>query len=194
MNTDMLMTFAILAVATLFFITEWLRADLVALMVLVAVVVAGLISPTEAISGFSNSAVVTIWSIYILSAGLARTGVSTLLGKQIVRYSQRSERRLITILMSSTAFISAIMNINGAAAMFLPVTIDIARRTKRSASRLLMPMAYGALLGGMLVLFGTASNLVVNGIIREAGLPSLQFSLLPLLDWSCWLWCCCICT
>jgi di/tricarboxylate transporter len=175
MNSDMILTFAILAVATLLFVTEWLRADLVALMVLVAVVVAGLISPTEAISGFSNTAVVTIWSIYILSAGLARTGVSTLLGKQIVRYSQRSEQRLITILMSSTAFISAIMNINGAAAMFLPVTIDIARRTKRSASRLLMPMAYGALIGGMLVLFGTASNLVVNGIIREAGLPSLQF-------------------
>jgi di/tricarboxylate transporter len=175
MNTDMLVTFAILAVATLFFITEWLRADVVALLVLVAAVVGGLVTPQEAIAGFGNSAVVTIWAVYILSAGLARTGVATMLGKQVVRLSGKSEKGLITVLTTSTALATSVMNINGAAAMFLPITIDIARRTRRAASRLLIPMAYGALLGGMLVLFGTSSNLVVSGYLRDAGLPSLEF-------------------
>lgn len=175
MNTDMVVTFAILTAATLFFITEWLRADVVALLVLVAAVVSGLVTPGEAIAGFGNSAVVTIWAVYILSAGLARTGVATMLGRQVVRLSGKSEKGLISVLITSTALVTSVMNINGAAAMFLPVTIDIARRTKRAASRLLMPMAYGALLGGMLVLFGTSSNLVVSGYLRDAGLPPLEF-------------------
>ncbi|HET59959.1 MAG TPA: SLC13 family permease [Chloroflexi bacterium] len=175
MNTDILLTFAILAAATLFFITEWLRADVVALMVLVAVVVSGLVTPQDAIAGFGNSAVVTIWAVYILSAGLARTGVATMLGRQVVRLSGKSEKGLMSVLIVSTALVTSVMNINGAAAMFLPVTINIARRTKRAASRLLMPMAYGALLGGMLVLFGTSSNLVVSGYLYEAGLPPLEF-------------------
>jgi di/tricarboxylate transporter len=175
MNTDILVTFAILAVATLFFITEWLRADVVAMVVLVAVVVSGLVTTGEAIAGFGNSAVVTIWAVYILSAGLARTGVATLLGRQVVRLSGKSEKGLMSVLITSTAFVTSVMNINGAAAMFLPITIDIARRTRRAASRLLMPMAYGALLGGMLVLFGTSSNLVVSGYLRDAGLPPLEF-------------------
>jgi len=175
MNTDILLTFAILAAATLFFITEWLRADVVALMVLVAMVVSGLVTPQDAIAGFGNSAVVTIWAVYILSAGLARTGVATMLGRQVVRLSGKSEKGLMSVLIVSTALVTSVMNINGAAAMFLPVTINIARRTRRAASRLLMPMAYGALLGGMLVLFGTSSNLVVSGYLYEAGLPPLEF-------------------
>jgi di/tricarboxylate transporter len=90
-----------------------------------------------------------------------------------MRVAGETERRLLTVLMSSAALLSAFMNNIGVAAMFLPVTIDIARRTKRVTSRLLIPMAYGSLLGGMLVLFGTSSNLVVSGLVENTGLPPL---------------------
>jgi di/tricarboxylate transporter len=173
MNYEIALTLGILLIAIIFFVTEWLRADLVALLVLITLVITGLVTPNESISGFSNPAVVTIWAVFILSAGLARTGVASKLGDQVMRVAGSGENRLLSVLMTSTAVLSAFMNNIGVAAMFLPVTIDIARRTKQAASRLLMPMAYGSLLGGMIVLIGTASNLVVSDFLREAGMQPL---------------------
>ena len=173
MSLDIAVTFAILGIAIVLFVTEILRADLVGLLVLVALVVLGLVSPEEGIAGFANPAVVTIWAVFILSEGLARTGVASALGNQVLRLAGKGEGRLLAVLMSSTSGLSAIMNNVGVAAMFLPVTMDIARRTKTAASRLLLPMAYGSLLGGMLTLIGTSSNLVVSDFLREAGLQPL---------------------
>lgn len=173
MTLDIALTFGVLLLAIIFFISEILRPDLVALIVLVLMVVFGLVSPGDALAGFSNPAVVAIWAMFILSSGLARTGVASFLGTLVMRVAGETERRLLTVLMSSAALLSAFMNNIGVAAMFLPVTIDIARRTKRVASRLLIPMAYGSLLGGMLVLFGTSSNLVVSGFVENTGLPPL---------------------
>jgi di/tricarboxylate transporter len=181
MTYEIALTFGILFIAIILFVTEVLRADLVALLVLVILVIVQLITPLEAISGFANPAVVTIWAVFILSAGLARTGVATFIGNQVLRLAGNNEKRLLSILMTSTAILSGFMNNIGVAAMFLPVTMDIARRTKQAASRLLMPMAYGTLLGGMLVLIGTASNLVVNDFLRESGVSSLGlFDFTPL--------------
>ncbi|CAN5621983.1 hypothetical protein BH23GEM9_BH23GEM9_26840 [soil metagenome] len=174
MTFEIALTLAILGVAIVLFVTEIIRADLVALLVLVTLVVVGLVTPEESISGFANPAVVTIWAVFILSAGLARTGVAGMLGTQLLRLAGSTERRLLGVLMTSTALLSGFMNNIGVAAMFLPITMDIARRTGRPASRLLMPMAYGSLLGGMLVLIGTASNLVVSEFLRGAGLPPLR--------------------
>lgn len=173
MTLEIALTFGVLLLAIIFFITEILRPDLVALIVLVLMVVFGLVSPVDALAGFSNPAVVAIWAMFILSSGLARTGVASYLGNLVMRVAGETERRLLTVLMSSAALLSAFMNNIGVAAMFLPVTIDIARRTKRVTSRLLIPMAYGSLLGGMLVLFGTSSNLVVSGLVENTGLPPL---------------------
>ncbi len=173
MTLEIALTFGVLLLAIIFFITEILRPDLVALIVLVLMVVFGLVSPVDALAGFSNPAVVAIWAMFILSSGLARTGVASYLGNLVMSVAGETERRLLTVLMSSAALLSAFMNNIGVAAMFLPVTIDIARRTKRVTSRLLIPMAYGSLLGGMLVLFGTSSNLVVSGLVENTGLPPL---------------------
>jgi di/tricarboxylate transporter len=173
MTFEIGLTFGILLVAIVLFVSEVLRPDLTALLILVGLTVSGLVTPTEAISGFSNPAVVTIWAVFILSAGLSRTGVAAVLGAQVLRLAGKKESRLVTVLMGSTALLSGFMNNIGVAAMFLPVTLDIARRTQRAVSRLLLPMAYGSLLGGMLVLIGTASNLVVSDFLREAGLPTL---------------------
>jgi di/tricarboxylate transporter len=173
LTLDIALTFGVLLMAIIFFISEILRPDLVALIVLVLMVVFGLVSPGDALAGFSNPAVVAIWAMFILSSGLARTGVASFLGNQVMRVAGETEKRLLTVLMSSAAILSAFMNNIGVAAMLLPVTIDIARRTKRVASRLLIPMAYGSLLGGMLLLLGTSSNLVVSGFVENTGLPPL---------------------
>lgn len=173
MTFEIALTLGILGLAIVLFVTEVIRADLVALLVLVTLVIVGLVEPEESIQGFANPAVVTIWAVFILSAGLARTGVASMLGAQVLRLSGSGENRLIAVLMSSTAVLSGFMNNIGVAAMFLPVTMDIARRTGRAASRLLLPMVYGSLLGGMLVLIGTASNLVVSDFLRAAGMRPL---------------------
>ncbi|MBN1428555.1 MAG: SLC13 family permease [Anaerolineae bacterium] len=169
MTNEIGLTFGILAVAVLLFVTEVVRVDLVALFVLATLALTGLVKPEQALAGFSNPAVVTVWAMFILSAGLTRTGVSNMIGKQVMRFARGGDGRLVSVLMTVTALLSAFMNNIGVAAMFLPITLQIARLTKRPASRLLMPMAYGSLLGGLILLIGTASNLLVRDALREAG-------------------------
>ena len=167
MTYEVTLTLGILLFAIILFVTELIRADLVALLILVLLVVSGLVSPEESIAGFANPAVVTIWAVFILSAGLARTGVAALLAEQVLKLGGKSENRLLAVIMSCTAVVSAFVVNVGVAAMFLPVVLDIARRTGRAASRLLLPMVYGTTVGGMIVLIGTSSNLVVVDFLRE---------------------------
>jgi di/tricarboxylate transporter len=180
MNLEIALTLGVLLFAVILFTTEIIRVDLVALIVLVALVLLGLVAPEQSISGFSNPAVVTTGAVFVLSAGLARTGVAAKLAEQLLRISGKGESRLLAVLMGSTAALSAFILNVGVVAMFLPVTLDIARRTGRSASRLLMPMVQGTTIGGMMVLIGTASNLVVVEFFREAGLrPPGLFDFTP---------------
>jgi di/tricarboxylate transporter len=174
MPLEILILSIILLIAIILFATGLIRMDLTALLVLVALALTGLVSPAQALSGFSNSAVVVIWAMFILSAGLARTGVSSLIGAQLLKFAGKSEGRLIATLMTASALLSAVMNNVGVAAMFLPITLEIARRTKRPASRLLLPMAYGSLLGGLILLIGTATNLIVRDAMIEANLTPLS--------------------
>ncbi|MBK9164440.1 MAG: SLC13 family permease [Acidobacteria bacterium] len=174
MSFEIALVFGILAVAIILFMTELVRIDLVGLGVLVALALTGLVTSDQAIAGFSNPAVITVWAMYILSAGLARTGVSRVLGNQLMRFARGGEGKLISVLMTVTALLSSFMNNIGVAAMFLPITMDIAHQTKRHASRLLLPMAYGSLLGGLILLIGTPSNLLVRDALREAGLRPLE--------------------
>ena len=170
MTFEIALTLGILFFAIVLFVTEFLRADLVALLILVILVIAGLVTPLESISGFSNPAVVTTWAVFILSAGLARTGIAARLAEYVMRLAGKGESRLLAVLMGSTASVSAFVINIGVVAIFLPVTLDIARRTGRAASRLLLPMVFGTTIGGMTVLIGTASNLVVVDFLREAGM------------------------
>ncbi len=174
MTFEIALVFGILVVAIVLFLTEAVRIDLVGLGVLVALALTGLVTSEQAIAGFSNPAVITVWSMYILSAGLSRTGVSRMLGNQLMRFATGGEGKLISILMTITALLSSFMNNIGVAAMFLPITMDIARRSGRQASKLLLPMAYGSLLGGLILLIGTPSNLLVRDALREAGLPPIE--------------------
>lgn len=173
MTPDIVLVLVILAVAVFLFISEIVRMDLTALIVLVALFFAGLVEPAQALSGFSNPAVIAIGGMFVLSAGLTRTGVSSIIGAQVLRLARQGEARLVAVLMTVTALLSSFMNNAAVAAMFLPITLEIAKRTRQAPSRLLLPMAYGSLLGGLILLIGTSSNLVVRDVMRDAGYTPL---------------------
>lgn len=180
MTLEIGLVLAILAVALVLFITEAIRMDLVALLVLAALTLTRLVSPAAALAGFSNAAVVTVWAMFILSAGLTRTGVAETIGSRLLGWVGRGEKRMIAVIMLTAALLSAFMNNIGVAAMMLPVVLNVARRTATPPSRLLMPLAYGSLLGGLATLIGTPPNLLVSDSLREYGFePFTMFDYTP---------------
>lgn len=148
--------------------------DVVALLVLWSLALFRLVTPSEALSGFSNPAVVTVWAILILSGGLARTGVASLIGRRLLRLAGKSNTRLLLIIMLTTGILSGFMNTIGVVSLFLPVTLDIARRTKQAPSKLLMPLSFAALLGGLNTLIGTPPNILISEALKNAGLRPFQ--------------------
>lgn len=164
----------LLAVALVLFVSEKLRMDLVALLVLSVLAVSGTVTIDAALEGFSNPAVITVWAMFILSAGLSATGVADVIGQQVLRVAGRGEPRIIFTIMMATGVMSAFMNNVGVAALMLPVVMDIARRTGVSPSRLLMPMAYASLLGGLTTMIGTPPNLVASSALEQAGYESFS--------------------
>jgi len=174
MTFDILLVLFIILVAVILFVSGRLRVDLVALMVLGALVLTGLITPSEAVSGFSNPAVITVWAVFILSGGLTRTGVANVIGNQVMRVAGNGQFRLLFLIMLTAALLSAFMNNVGVAALLLPVVMDIARRTKISPSKLLMPLAFGALLGGLMTLIGTPPNILASDALRDNGFEPFE--------------------
>jgi di/tricarboxylate transporter len=166
-DLPILMTLAILVVAIILFVTERLRMDLVALLVLASLAVSGLVTPAEALSGFSNLAVVTATAVFILSGGLSRTGVAGLIGRQALRLAGQGEMRLLIVIMLAAAMLSAFMDNIGVAALLLPVVVDVARRTGRPPSKFLMPLAFAALLGGLGSLGVLAGIYILGSMITE---------------------------
>ncbi len=180
MTPEIAIVLIILLAAVVMFVTERIRVDVVALMVLISLVLTGLITPAEALSGFANPAVVTVWAVLILSSGLARTGVASLIGRPVLRLAGESDARLIALIMLLVGVLSGFMNDIGVAALMLPVVVDIARRTGRPPSLLLMPLAFAALLGGLNTLIGTPPNILVSEALRQYGLePFHMFDYTP---------------
>jgi di/tricarboxylate transporter len=172
LTPDIILVFSILAVAVLFLVTEWIPMEVTALLSLGAVALTGLVSPVQALSGFSNPAVVTVWAVFILSGGLTLTGVANVIGRFVLRMAGTSESRMIIVIMVTAGVMSAIMNNVAVAALMLPVVMDIARHTERPPSRLLMPLAYGSLLGGLTTQIGTPPNILVTDALRDAGMKT----------------------
>jgi len=180
MTPEIIIVLSILGIAVVLFVTEWIRVDVVALLVLVSLTLTGILSPVDALSGFSNPAVVTVWAILILSAALSRTGMAGLIGRRLLGLAGTSEVRLILIIMLTVGILSGFMNDIGVAALFLPVVIDIARRMKIPPSKLLMPLAFAALLGGLNTLIGTPPNILISEALQQANLqPFRMFDYSP---------------
>jgi len=171
----------ILIAALVLFVTEAIRVEVTAMLVLLSLTLTGIISSEQAIQGFSNPAVVTIVAIFVLSGGLYRTGVANFLGRQVLRLAGTNEAVLIAVLMLTVGLLSGIMNNIGVTALMLPVVLNIARRTHIAPSKLLIPLAYGSLLGGLTTLIGTAPNVLISGALAENGLqPFGMFDFTPL--------------
>jgi di/tricarboxylate transporter len=172
---DIALTLAIILMAIILFATEKLRVDLVALLVLLAVSVTGLVSKEDVFLGFANPAVITIWAVYIVSGGLFKTGVADRIGSLILRLSGSSEARLIVVIMLICGTMSAFMNNVGAVAVLMPAVIGIARQTGVPVSKLLIPLAFSSLLGGKMTLIGTPANILAQGILVARGMPAFGF-------------------
>jgi di/tricarboxylate transporter len=163
---------AVIIGALLLILSNRLRADLVALLVLIVLGFSGVVTPQEAISGFSRPAIITIISLFIISAGLENTGVIQWVANRFREIGRGSEARLITLFMGAGALLSLVMNNIAAGAMLLPAAIQVARDSNVRASKLLMPLSFGTLVGGMATYFTTA-NIVMSGLLQDQGLPGL---------------------
>jgi di/tricarboxylate transporter len=172
--TSAILVLAIVVVAVVLFFTEWLRMDLVALLVLGTLAITGLVTTEQALSGFSNPAVVTVWAMFILSAGLLNTGVAEVIGRTALGWVGAGEARTIVVVMLTAGVLSAFMNNICVAALMLPVVIELARQSGHPPSRLLMPLAYGTLLGGLTTLIGTPPNILASEAVRDQGLADFH--------------------
>lgn len=170
MTSQLALTLIIVLAAFALMLSERLRADLVALLVVVALGISGILAPREAFSGFANSAIVTIVSIFVLTEALRLTGVTDRAGDLLARAGGNSETRLVVVIMIAGAVLSLFMNNIAAAAILMPAVSGLAHRSRVSPARLLIPLAFATILGGMATLF-TTTNIVVSGILRGQDLP-----------------------
>lgn len=175
MTADILIVLAILATAIFLFITEWVRVDVVALGVVVVLMLTGILTPEEAISGFSNPAVLTIAALFIIGGGVMQTGLAGSIGQRIIRISGSNDFRLTLTIMATVAILSSIMSDAGTVAVLLPATISVAVSANISPSKLLIPLAFGSLLGGATTLIGTPPNIIVSDLLADAGLRPFEF-------------------
>jgi len=171
MPLDMILTFFIIIAAIGLLVSNRIRPDLVALMVLLALGLSGIVPNEEIFSGFSSSAVITILGISMISIGLQQTGATNALGRIIHQIGKGRETLIIFLVSFTSAILSLFMNNIAAVGVLLPAVMSLSRRSKVSPSRLLMPLAFGTILGGMATLL-TTSNIIVSGALRDAGQPS----------------------
>lgn len=167
MGLDLWLTLAILAGAVFLFITEKLPVDVVALLVLSSLLVTGVLTPAQALSGFSSPATLTVAAMFVLSSGLQRSGALYSLGNALARI--RWSWLFTLVMMLLIAVISAFVNNTAAVAVFLPLVTAAAIANRRAPSKYLIPLSFAAQFGGVCTLIGTSTNLLVNSLARQAG-------------------------
>jgi di/tricarboxylate transporter len=180
-GTDMILVGVIVVAAMAMFLWGKVRVDIIALCVLVLLFILKLITPEQVLYGFANQATVTIAAMFVLSAGLVRTGLVEWAARQLDRIAGRTELRLMLILSLTAAILSAFIINAAIVAIFIPVAMVLARSRKVAASRVLIPLSYASQFGGVCTLVGSSTNLIVNSIIVNRGLePFGFFEFLPL--------------
>jgi len=178
MTPQIAIVLALLFVALVLFSTERIPIEVVSLLLVMALVLTNTLTAGEAFAGFGNDIVITIAGLFILTGGLAKTGVIDLVGRRLHRTAGDSEFRIVALIMFAAAFCAAVMKNTTTTAMFLPVVLGIAARRNMSPSKLLMPLAFGAILGGTCTLIGTSTNLAVSGALPRYGIqPFTMFEL-----------------
>lgn len=181
MNAEILMVFGVTLCAVVLFATEKLSVDLIALLILSALLLLGLVAPEDALAGFSNKATVTVAAMFVLSAGLFKTGAVGYLGKITADLFKRNYWLGLITVMIAVGFFSAFINNTPIVAVFIPVLLGVAKEVKTNASKLLMPMSFASMFGGVCTLIGTSTNILVSSIAEESGQPAFSmFEIAPL--------------
>jgi len=180
-NPQQIAFFAILIVALALFITEWIRTDVVAVLIVVALYVTRVLKPEEALSGFSSEPAIVIAGIFVLSGVLHATGLSDKLGDWIGHFAGKSLSRAIAVIMPSVAVLSAFTHHVTTTAVMLPITLDLSREQKLPASKLLMPMSFAASLGTAITIIGAPAFLIASTVLQQSGRSGLGiFSIAPI--------------
>ncbi len=173
-------TLLLLVVAIILFATEKLPVDVVGILLVIALVLTQVLTMQEAVAGFGNDIIITIAGLFILVGGLIKTGLVDLIGRRLHRIAGDNEFVLTALIMATAALSASVLKNTTTTAMFLPVVIGLAAKAKIAPSKLLMPLAFGAILGGSCTLIGTSTNLAVSGTIQRYGYDALSmFELTP---------------
>lgn len=171
----MLTTLIILGLSAVFFVNGKIRSDLVALCALILLIVCQILTPEEALSGFSNSVVIMMVGLFVVSGAIFQTGLAKMIGSKLLKLAGNSELRLFLLVMIGTSFIGAFVSNTGTVALMLPIVVSMAAGAKSSVSRLLMPLAFASSMGGMMTLIGTPPNLVIQDTLTNNGYTPLSF-------------------
>ncbi len=175
MNSGLVTVLALLAAAATMFALNRPRADVVGFLLLVAMPLTGVIEVRDALAGFSDSNVILIAFLFVIGAGLVRTGVAGRLAELLVRHAGSSETRLLVLLMLLVATAGSVMSSTAIVAIFIPVVLRICRSSRIPPASLMMPLSMAALVSGMMTLVGTSPNLIINGELVRRGLDGFGF-------------------
>jgi di/tricarboxylate transporter len=163
------LTIAILIFTLVAFIAEWLPVDLTSILIAIILMVFGLVSPDEGISGFGNSATITVMAMFILSAAITKTGILNTVRDWLIKWGGQSPTQQILVMGTVVGGISAFINNTAVVAIFLPIVEQWSKQTKVSLSKLLMPLSFATVLGGLITLLGTSTNILASGIAVQLG-------------------------
>jgi di/tricarboxylate transporter len=176
----MYVTLSILIIATAFFVSGKIRSDLVALCALICLILFEILTPAEALSGFSSSIIIMMIGLFVVGGGIFRTGLANVISRKILNLAGNSQTKLFVLVMLVTAAIGGFVSNTGTVALMLPIVVSLAMAADTSPSRFLMPLAFASSMGGMMTLIGTPPNLVIDSTLRDAGYEGLSFfSFLP---------------
>jgi len=168
LTLEIVFLYGLLALTVLLFASEWLRLDITALGVILALMLSGILTPSEALSGFGDPLVILIAGLFVVGEALFKTGLAGLAGEKIVQLAQGNKMLALVLVMLVVAFLSAFMSSTGAVAILIPVVLNMCKRLGLAPSVIMMPLAFGALMGGMLTLIGTPPNLVVSQALERS--------------------------
>ncbi|MBE6293976.1 MAG: SLC13 family permease [Bacteroidales bacterium] len=171
----MYITLTILLLTVIFFVNGKVRSDIVALCALVALLVFGILTPDEALSGFSNNVVIMMVGLFVVGGAIFQTGLAKMISSKLMKLAGNSETKLFLLVMLVTSAIGAFVSNTGTVAILLPIVVSMAMSMKMNPSRFLMPLAFASSMGGMMTLIGTPPNLVINNALVSAGYDSLSF-------------------
>ena len=156
--------------AVVLFVTEKFSTDIVAILVMVVLLVSRVLTPAEGLAGFANTATITVGAMFVLSAGMFRSGAVNFVGRGLGRLARHSSGLMLFVLMVGVGVLSACLNNTAAGAILIPVIIVVARRADTSPSKLLMPLSFASMFGGMCTVLGTSTNILASAISEQAGL------------------------